>query len=375
MELKTNLVCDWNLFTSTSFNMDYIWSVPAVDNAQSSQDYQAQPAPSLQYPVFDPYFMWQQPWMTTGSYAPMYTYGMPHLPGYDPHVPLPCKEVNKAPISKRALIQEGPPIAKRSRRDSEVELPNLRDITSTLSTTNDSNKTGQGYQFADPRSPVAVKADTLTSSGSIISDPTFQERLIAIPQLEGSQVTVMLPDGSKSSLWDQQVPAAFAAYHQPTAYAVVPGPARKRRRRSGPKAKPHTDERPHVCQVCGKGFVSAQNLKQHHRVHTKEKLFSCTRCDRRFGQSRDRLIHMVTEACIRAERYIRRTGKGWECTSCWDIGPFESRDQAERHARGHETGKGLKCPVCPTNFQGLKANYLLKHIQECHPGYIATLGL
>ena len=146
-------------------------------------------------------------------------------------------------------------------------------------------------------------------------------------------------------------------------------------RRSGPKAKHHTGEGPDVCQVCGKGFVSVQNLKQHHRVHTKEKVFSCTRCDRRFGQSRDRLIHMVTEACIRAERYIRRTGKGWECTNCCLIVPFKSRDQAERHARGHESGKGLKCPVCPTNFQGLKANYLLKHIQECHPGYIATLGL
>ena len=129
-----------------------------------------------------------------------------------------------------------------------------------------------------------MKADTLPSSRSTISDPTFQERLIAIPQLEGSQVTVMLPDGSKSSLWDQQVPAAFSTYQQPTAYAVEPGPTRKRRR-SGPKAKHHTGEGPDVCQVCGKGFVSVQNLKQHHRVHTKEKVFSCTRCDRRFGQS------------------------------------------------------------------------------------------
>ena len=57
----------------------------------------------------------------------------------------------------------------------------------------------------------------------------------------------MLPDGSKSSLWDQQVPAAFAAYQQPTAYVVAPGPTRNVRH-SGPKAKPHTGERSHVAK-------------------------------------------------------------------------------------------------------------------------------
>ena len=69
--------------------MDYIWSVPAVGNAQSQQYPQSQ-APSLQYPqnfpVFDPYFMWQQQPRMTGSYDPMYTYVMHYKPseGYKP---------------------------------------------------------------------------------------------------------------------------------------------------------------------------------------------------------------------------------------------------------------------------------------------------
>ena len=104
-----------------SQELDYL-NVIVPDNAQYSQQNQAQHQPSapesLQYPhnlgpVFDPYFWWQQhqPWMT-GTYA-----AASHMYTYDPHVPQPCKEVNEAPIYKRALIQEPPPLVKIARRD------------------------------------------------------------------------------------------------------------------------------------------------------------------------------------------------------------------------------------------------------------------
>ena len=112
----------------------------------------------------------------------------------------------------------------------------------------------------------------------------------------------------------------------------------------------------------------------HFRSHTKERPFSCIRCNRGFSQNDDLLKHLVTEACIRAERYIRRTGKGWECTKC-ENELYQSRDQAERHARMHELGKGLSCPVCPTNYNGQKANVLVSHVKQCHPQYLIDLGI
>ena len=243
--------------------------------------------------------------------------------------------------------------------------------------------------------------DTSISTGQSIFSGQYnaQEQPIAPAPFDASQVMVMLPDGSKSSLWDLQVPAAFSSYQQPAHYyanaRAAPGPSRKRKS-SGPKAKnnychlceksyessyklklhmnAHTGERPFVCEFCGKGFARGPNLNAHRRVHTGEKPFTCNRCSRGFSHPSDRIVHMVTEVCVRAGRYIRCTSQGWECTSC-DSGVFESREQADRHARQHETGKGLACPVCQNNYQGQKAHVLVKHVRECHPEYMSSIGL
>ena len=260
--------------------------------------------------------------------------------------------------------------------------------------------TGQSI-FSGQHNVQEQPIDTSISTGQSIflGQHNAQEQPIPSAPFGASQVMVVLPDGSKSSIWDLQVPAAFSSYQQPASYypnaRAAPGPSRKRRS-SGPKAKnnychlceksyessyklklhmnAHTGERPFVCEFCGKGFARGPNLNAHRRVHTGEKPFTCNRCSRGFSHPSDRIVHMVTEVCVRAGRYIRCTGQGWECTSC-DSGVFESREQADRHARQHETGKGLACPVCQNNYQGQKAHVLVKHVREYHPEYMLSIGL
>ena len=52
--------------------------------------------------------------------------------------------------------------------------------------------------------------------------------------------------------------------------------------------------------------------QQPNPIHKKE--FTCPRCERGFNIKGDRLVHLVTESCVRADRYLRLVTGGWECT-------------------------------------------------------------
>lgn len=40
----------------------------------------------------------------------------------------------------------------------------------------------------------------------------------------------------------------------------------------------HTGERPYTCSVCQKSFQTSYTLRIHRRVHTNEKPYVCTKC-------------------------------------------------------------------------------------------------
>jgi len=155
------------------------------------------------------------------------------------------------------------------------------------------------------------------------------------------------------------------------------------------------------CHMCTKTFPTNRGLKIHLHSHRNQqqntplselqtnstkwkqinksvlersvqKSFTCPLCERGFGINQDRLVHLVTEACTRADRFLRRISSGWECTSCEKA--YSSRDLAERHTRTHVSGHMLSCPVCRDDFTGCKGNVLVKHVKGRHPQYFEDLG-
>ncbi|XP_054913463.1 zinc finger protein 37 homolog isoform X2 [Poeciliopsis prolifica] len=53
----------------------------------------------------------------------------------------------------------------------------------------------------------------------------------------------------------------------------------------------HTNERPHKCDVCGKGFVRLGDLNLHAKIHTKERPFVCHICGKAFLKSYSMFRH------------------------------------------------------------------------------------
>uniref|UniRef100_T1GJ21 C2H2-type domain-containing protein n=1 Tax=Megaselia scalaris TaxID=36166 RepID=T1GJ21_MEGSC len=53
----------------------------------------------------------------------------------------------------------------------------------------------------------------------------------------------------------------------------------------------HLEQRPFVCQVCSKSFISNSKLKQHLNIHTGERPYKCNYCARDFTNFPNWLKH------------------------------------------------------------------------------------
>ena len=69
----------------------------------------------------------------------------------------------------------------------------------------------------------------------------------------------------------------------------------------------HGHQMPFCCQLCGKGYLSYQGLKDHQMSFHEGKLFACPICDRKMNQKSN------------LKRHLRLIHKSEQCTRCLQI--------------------------------------------------------
>lgn len=61
----------------------------------------------------------------------------------------------------------------------------------------------------------------------------------------------------------------------------------------------HKGEKKHLCNFCGKSFLSKGQLKVHERSHTKEKPFKCLVCSKAFAYRESLVTHSTLHTGIK----------------------------------------------------------------------------
>uniref|UniRef100_A0A8D3BUF7 C2H2-type domain-containing protein n=1 Tax=Scophthalmus maximus TaxID=52904 RepID=A0A8D3BUF7_SCOMX len=112
-------------------------------------------------------------------------------------------------------------------------------------------------------------------------------------------------------------------------------------------------ERPHTCDVCGKGFTLKQLLRNHQRLHADVRPFRCEQCGKSFYRAHGLKMHQMVHTGERA----------YNCQYCNKS--FTIQGNLQRHLRIHTGEKPFRCETCGKSFN--QADTLKGH-QRIHTG-------
>ncbi|XP_005096662.1 uncharacterized protein LOC101849454 [Aplysia californica] len=118
--------------------------------------------------------------------------------------------------------------------------------------------------------------------------------------------------------------------------------------------KSHSEERPHKCSECNRGFKTPASLLNHVNTHTGTRPHKCKTCDAAFTTSGELVRHI---------RYRHTFEKPHRCPKC-DYASVEL-SKLKRHMRSHTGERPYKCPHCP---YASPDTYKLKRHLRIHTG-------
>ncbi|XP_063837493.1 transcriptional repressor CTCF-like [Ostrinia nubilalis] len=154
----------------------------------------------------------------------------------------------------------------------------------------------------------------------------------------------------------------------------------------------HSEDRPHKCTVCERGFKTTASLQNHLNMHNGFKPHICKYCNNPFTTSGELVRHVrykhthekphkCTECnyasveLSKLRRHVRcHTGeRPYQCPNCTYASPDTFK--LKRHLRTHTGEKPYKCEhcnMCFTQSNSLKAHKLIHNVSE-KPVYACEL--